>query len=100
MFVTRGISALPPASQVKIWFAVAAFNDFSEANDPYGEHDFGAIGIEGAGKVFWKIDYFADEAMEEGSEDPADPLSSFRVLTIMLAAEYLFAKLTNSTLSS
>ncbi|SPF51049.1 conserved hypothetical protein [Candidatus Sulfopaludibacter sp. SbA4] len=39
-------------------------------------------------RVFWKIDYFADEAMEYGSEHPDDPTWSYRVLTIMLAAEY------------
>ena len=88
VFCTRGIAALPLASQVEIWFAVAQFSDFSADNDPYGEHDFGAVEIEGAGKVFWKIDCFADEALQEGSEDPADPLRSFRVLTIMLASEY------------
>ena len=88
VFITPGITALSPASQVEIWFAVAQFSDFSEDNDPYDEHDFGAIEIAGAGKVFWKIDCFADESMNEGCEDPADPDRSFRVLTIMLASEY------------
>lgn len=88
VFCTPGISALPPETQIAVWFAVAQFKAFSEDNDPYGEHDFGAIEIEGAGKVFWKIDYYADSAIDAGSEDPADPLRSFRVLTIMTASEY------------
>src|SRR5258708_31094655 len=39
-------------------------------------------------RIFWKIDYYADEAMEFGADEPADPNRSFRVMTIMLAAEY------------
>ena len=57
-------------------------------NDPYGEHDFGAISTPGDESVFWKIDYYADDRVEYGADDPGDPSRSFRVLTIMLATEY------------
>ena len=84
-----GIAALPPETQICIWADVAKFNSFSEDNDPHGERDFGAFTIEGVPeKIFWKIDYYADKSCTTGSEDPADPKQTFRVLTIMLASEY------------
>lgn len=89
IFSTRGIAALPPETQICIWAEVAKFNDFSEANNPHGERDFGAFTIEGVPeKIFWKIDYYADKSCTTGSADPADPAQTFRVLTIMLASEY------------
>lgn len=66
--------------------AVQSFRDFTDGNDPYGEHDFGAVTVENT-KVFFKIDYY-DRDLRFGSEDPADPLATARVLTIMLAEEY------------
>ena len=65
---------------------VQNFQDFEPGNDPYGEHDFGSFAVAGQ-KIFWKIDYY-DAAMEWGSEDPANPDKTTRVLTIMLADEY------------
>ena len=50
------------------------------------EHDFGVVDIAGH-KVFWKIDYY-DAAMEGGSEDPANPDVTTRVLTVFFAHEY------------
>lgn len=83
---TQGISALPPAEQSAIREKVETFSDFSPGNDPHGERDFGAF--QHAGKrIFWKIDYYAPD-MQHGSENPADPRQTVRVLTIMLASEY------------
>ena len=80
--VTRGVSALPNIATVLS--TVQDFNEFSEDNDPYGEHDFGSFECFGE-KLFWKIDYY-DPALESW----ADPLSGecHRVLTVMLADEY------------
>ena len=66
--------------------AVAQFNDFNEANDPHGEHDFGLIQIDDQ-SLFWKIDYF-DEGLCAAADDPSDPDTCHRVMTIMLAEEY------------
>ena len=57
-----------------------------EGDDPYGEHDFGAFDHAGQ-RIFWKIDCY-DPTEEFGSEDPADPSKTMRVLTILLADEY------------
>jgi len=66
--------------------AVREFNDFSDENDPWGEHDFGALEIAGE-KVFFKLDYY-DPSLSFGSENPANEAITHRVLTIMLASEY------------
>lgn len=53
--VTQGIQALAEETQRAILEAVRTFNDFSEDNDPYGEHDFGAFWHQGI-RINWKID--------------------------------------------
>lgn len=65
---------------------VRNFQDFTEENDPHGEHDFGAFEIDGV-RLFWKIDYYAlDE--ETGSSYPEDPNVTVRVLSIFYASDY------------
>ena len=86
--MTAGVAALGRQAQAEILQRVREFSDFEPGNDPYREHDFGAISAPDGERIFWKIDYYADDAMEFGAEEPADPNRSFRVLTIMLAAEY------------
>lgn len=84
LLITRGILALPDFAA--IIEKVRAFDAFTEDNDPYREHDFGAFEHSGR-NIFWKIDYY-DPSMEFGSEDPTDDEKTVRVLTIMLAEEY------------
>lgn len=83
---TFGLNALPVEDQSTIREKVELFNDFNKENDPYGEHDFGAI-VHNGEEIYWKIDYY-DPELKYGSEDPADPKQTSRVLTIMLANEY------------
>ena len=85
--MTEGVRALPAHVREEIITKVRAFDDFAEDNDPHGERDFGAFDQAGAGRVFWKIDYY-DLSLTKGNEDPADPKRTARVLTIMLAEEY------------
>lgn len=86
--MTRGVAAMVAdvREQNNILRAVREFDAFTNDNDPHGEHDFGAVEVDGD-RYFWKIDYY-DRAMEYGSENPADPSQTTRVLTIMRADEY------------
>ena len=83
---TPGALALGDIMAWRILHAVATFDGFDTGNDPYGEHDFGAVSVDDQ-RLFWKIDYY-DCSMQHASPDPADPAVTERVLTIMLAAEY------------
>jgi hypothetical protein len=84
--MTQGISELPLHSKARIILAAQSFDKFTADNDPHREHDFGSFEIEGE-TYFFKIDYYALD-MDGGSEDPADPAKTTRVLTIMRADEY------------
>jgi len=86
VMMTAGVNALPPDVTAAALQRMRAFGEFNEDNDPHGEHDFGSFQFAGR-TFFWKIDYY-DKAMEFGSEDPADPEVTTRVLTIMLSEEY------------
>jgi hypothetical protein len=66
--------------------AVRNFDGFNEDNDPYGEHDFGALEVDGQ-RLFWKIDYF-DPSMLHHAPDPANRETTRRVLTLMFPQEY------------
>ena len=84
--ITPGVAALGQDVVERIVKTLAVFDDFCEANDPYGEHDFGAFEADGQ-KLFFKIDYY-DTNLTYHSPDPSDPAVTERVITIMLAEEY------------
>jgi len=83
---TQGIQALGAIALVEIAAMVRDYHEFTEDNDPHGEHDFGSFSYNDD-EIFWKIDYYALD-MQHGSENPADTKQTVRVLTIMLASEY------------
>ena len=89
--MTSGIQALGLVATVEIAERVAAFDSFTQDNDPHREHDFGSFD-HGGNRIFWKIDYYDRASFgtghDLGSEDPSDPAKTLRVLTIMLASEY------------
>ncbi|MGA8291067.1 MAG: DUF3768 domain-containing protein [Rhodoplanes sp.] len=86
VLLSAGVYELPDMVKAAAIRKVVTFDEFTEDNDPYDEHDFGRFELCNR-RFFWKIDYF-DERGEFGSEDPADPQKTTRILTIMLASEY------------
>src|SRR5260370_39158752 len=80
--ITVGISALSDGLKMQIVQKVRLFTDFTEGNDPHGEHDFGSFDIDGQ-TVNWKIDYY-DPSMQSGSDKPWRADQTRRVLTFML----------------
>lgn len=100
--VTPGFHALPDADRFAALVEITRFSRFDGDNDPYGEHDFGAVYRLASGAwtqdwptdaltitqtVFWKVDCY-DNDLLFGSERPWDETRTKRVLTIMLASEY------------
>ena len=81
--LTQGVHRLDADVRMSILQKVSAFDNFTKGDDPYGEHDFGVI--EGVPRVYWKIDYYADENMKFGAEDTEN---AYRVLIIMLVEDY------------
>lgn len=85
---TRGVNDLGPDFAFLGTRAAAAFNAFTEDNDPYSEHDFGSFELGGL-KLFWKIGcYEKGSDYAAGAETPDNPATTDRLLTIMLAGEY------------
>ena len=84
VIITEGVQALEDVDTVLR--QVQVFEAFTPDNNPYGEHDFGAIRYQGQ-TIFWKIDYY-DLDLHMHSPDPSNETVTARVLTIMLAEEY------------
>jgi len=84
--ITPGIATRGREALDRIVKTIAVYDAFCHANDPYGEHDFGAFEAD-AKTIFFKIDYY-DKALAGHSPDPADSSVTERVITIMLAEEY------------
>lgn len=78
MMLTAGVA--DSEDQAQILAAVKSFHQFTEDNDPYGEHDFAFFEVNGE-KFFFKFDYY-DSNYEFFQED------GNRVLTIGRADEY------------
>lgn len=102
LVATIGFRSLPEADQSRVRELIETYDAFDEDNDPHGERDFGTIYQLACGRwtidrpripedererVFWKLDYY-DRNLRFGSDDPANPAVTRRVLTVMLSDEY------------
>jgi hypothetical protein len=86
IMVTNTVEALPVQKRSALLAAIRAFDAFTDNNDPHSEHDFVSIKLDDD-TYFGKIDYY-DRDLTGGSEDPADPAKTCRVLTIMHSSDY------------
>ena len=74
--MTAAVAALPDATRTAVLAAVRAFAAFTPDNDTDGEHDFGAVEVDGR-RAFWKIDAY-DRELQFVSPDPSDPAVKVR----------------------
>jgi hypothetical protein len=86
IMITPGVQGLGDEAMAQIFDQVRSFSNFTDDNDPWKQHDFGAFDQTDQ-KIFWKIDCY-DADCVQGSENPANEALTHRVLTIMLASEY------------
>ena len=84
-FMTDSVGNLAEQTQAMLFFKIITFDGFTQDNDPYGEHDFGCVELDGIPKVYWSINYYEDASLTEIAEDP---LNAYRVLIVMFAKEY------------
>lgn len=84
IMITRGVQGITGFDTAQLASELASYKDFDPGNDPHGERDFGLLSLWGH-DLLWKVDYY-DKQLEYGSEDPADPAVTHRVLVVMLAA--------------
>ncbi len=67
--MTSGVQALSPELQLQLIRLVQQFDSFTADNDPYAEHDFGKVTLDGE-NYFFKIDYY-NPTLTRHSDDPA-----------------------------
>ncbi|MBE6456162.1 MAG: DUF3768 domain-containing protein [Alphaproteobacteria bacterium] len=86
VMLTTGIRAKSAEDQANILQKVRSFNEFTKANDPYAEHDYGRFSYNDE-DIMFKIDYY-NKTYDRMSDDPSNPDITNRVMTIMCSDEY------------
>ena len=84
--ITAGVAALGAEAVARIVKTIAVYDDFCQANDPYEEHDFGAVRRRRSRDLF-QDRLLREDASDCHSPDPADPSVTERIMTVMLAEE-------------
>lgn len=83
--LSRAVAEMDPEAFTELLKRVREFDAFTRGNDPWQEHDFGEVLVNGE-RYFWKIDAY-DLNLEYGSPAPEDDAVTSRVLTLMTAME-------------
>ncbi|SNR70963.1 DUF3768 domain-containing protein [Paracoccus sediminis] len=86
IILTPGIAAEGIAFVQEAVVACAVDRNFTESNDPWADHSFGTLDVQGK-RIWWKIDLY-DADCSGGAENPADPAETHRVVTILFPSEY------------
>lgn len=86
VMITQNVQRITGFDPVTLTAELANYQDFDADGDPHGERDFGALTLWGHDLIF-KVDYY-DKDLKYGSDDPADPQATHRVLTVMLATDW------------
>lgn len=85
---TPGFRALPETIQIALTCETVTFKAFDAENDPYGDHSFGVVEMNGH-RAFWKVDvYDTDYTFGVSLPDATDPQQVRRVLTLYLPSEH------------
>lgn len=85
ILLTRAVAQLDDTAIRAILRLVQEFNDFTPDNDPWLEHDFGQVTIDGT-SFFWRCDAY-DLDLQWGSPDPTDETVTRRILTVMTSED-------------
>ncbi|MEM6886974.1 MAG: DUF3768 domain-containing protein [Pseudomonadota bacterium] len=83
---TTAIDNMGPSFVAACLAQIAAYDDFTEDNDPHGTREMGFMDIMGH-KVWFKIDLY-DETYQYGTPAPTDLSKTRRVLTILFPSDY------------
>lgn len=86
IMITQGVRAITGFDAEVLATELANYSDFDPDNDPHGERDFGCLTLWGY-DLLWKVDAY-DRELKFGSDDPANPEVTHRVLTVLLAREW------------
>src|SRR5262249_5074172 len=84
--MTAALAQTDEEKRRRVLHRVRSFDDFTEKNDTHNEHDCGSLAGDGD-RYSVKHEYYGRE-MKYGSEDPADPEKTTRVLTIGPMSDY------------
>jgi Protein of unknown function (DUF3768) len=87
LYATAGVAARGAAFQNRVIEAVVACSVFTQDIDPHGTHDMVRVVVDGV-TIWGKIDFYDKTDPDLGAEDPSDPTTTERVMTVMLPDEY------------